>query len=227
MGHTLIPAGMEHDPQYYVPEYDANTQLEPNFFCRARNVKREKYCRARSGQGTQHFGVGRCRNHGGSVPIKHGRYSSVARASLGEHIDELELETDEEKLDIMPEATLLRALARDVGERYKEFMDAIISWNKKEGMEAGVEERKPKFLSLPDLKDIADLAKKTAEVVNMIHKQKSSNAISLTDFYRLMGAMAEAVSGNAEKYFKAVPPQQLEKFLLAVQDDWRKIKLKA
>lgn len=41
-------------------------------------------CRNPAGFKTEHPGVGRCRNHGGCTPIKHGRYSIYVRSTLGE-----------------------------------------------------------------------------------------------------------------------------------------------
>jgi hypothetical protein len=55
------------------PAYDG-TYLAPNYYCRARNTKRQKYCKRRSGAGTAHLGIGRCSNHGGNATVKHGRF---------------------------------------------------------------------------------------------------------------------------------------------------------
>lgn len=41
-------------------------KLEPNYYCRGWNAKRQKYCRQRAGQKTDHVGVGRCKHHGGT-----------------------------------------------------------------------------------------------------------------------------------------------------------------
>jgi hypothetical protein len=227
MGVTIIPSGMEHAPEYFVPDYNKDIQLEPNFFCRARNVKREKYCRARAGQGTDHLGQGRCMNHGGKTPIKHGRYSLTIGGSVGEHLDRLELETEKEKMDVMPEATLLRGITLDVGERFHEWMNAIIAWNHAEAEEAAVEERRPKFLNVPELKDLAIMAKQTAEIVNMIHKQRSANAITMPDFMRLMAAMADVVVSEIDKLERYTPLEKLDEAKSRINEAWRKIKLQA
>jgi hypothetical protein len=226
MGTTLIPAGMQDDPQYFVPPYDRSIELDPNFFCRARNVKREKYCRARAGQGTDHLGSGRCKNHGGSTPIVHGRYSEVVRGTLGEHLDRLELESDQEKLDILPEAAMLRGLTLDLSERWTQYVNGIIAYNQQEAADANAEERRPKYLSPPNILDLADLVKKTAEIVNMVHKQRSTNAISIRDFQRLMVSMATSVGEMAEKHLMRHAGQdRIDVFLKALEEEWRKIKL--
>lgn len=227
MGAIVIPAGQENDPNYYVPPYDRSIELQPNFFCRARNVKREKYCRARSGQGTDHLGQGRCKNHGGSVPITHGRYSEVTRDSLGEHIERLELEDEKDKLDILPEATMLRGIVLESLEKWKEYRDAMIAWNAAEQDESQAEERRPKFMRVPELSELGDMVKKTAEIVNMVHKQRSANAISMTDFLKLMGIMAETVVKMTEKHLKnRIPQQKIDEFLDDLQKEWRSIKMK-
>jgi hypothetical protein len=228
MSLPVIPPGKENDPFYHVPPYNAETQLEPNYFCRARNVKREKYCRAKAGQGTDHLGQGRCKNHGGSVPITHGRYSSVIRDSLGEHLDHLELEEESEQLDILPEARMLRAIGINVVERFNEFVEGILKWNEQEAEEAAADKRRPRFLNVPDIKDVGKVVKDAAEVVNMVHKQRSQNAITLSDFYRLMAAMAEAVDSVIENTFgKTTPRATIEKAVSEIQEKWKKIKLKA
>jgi hypothetical protein len=231
--YPVLPPEAESDESYFIPTYDKDVELKPNYFCRARNVKREKYCRARAGQGTTHLGMGRCRNHGGSTPIKHGRYSETIRGTMGEHLDRLELEDEEDKLDIMPEAQLLRAITMNVSEKFVEFTDAIIAWNDEEASEAKVEERRPKFLNVPDLKDLADLAKKTAEIVNMEKKNRAANAISFTDFNRLMVAMAESVDVEIDRAFdRHINAGQLEQEVIdqcksKIQEAWRTIKLKS
>ncbi len=229
----IVPVGMQDHPDFFVPPYDKTVELQPNYFCRARNVKREKYCRARSGQGTDHLGQGRCRNHGGCVPIKHGRYSSVIRNSIGEHLDNLELETPEEQLDIMPEARLLRGITTDTAERWQTFIDGICEWNSIEEAEAAELKKRPRFISVPELKDLATLAKNTAEIVNMIHKQNAQNAIKLADFYRLMAAMAESVNTqidrSLQRYVSAAVVDQnvIDQLKENIQKDWRSVKLKA
>lgn len=226
MGTTIIPSGKENEPYYYVPPYDKTIELQPNFFCRARNVKREKYCRARSGQGTDHLGQGRCKNHGGSVPIVHGRYSEVVRGSLGEHLERLELEDEKERLDILPEATLLRGITLDVAERWQDFIDGIVAYNRAEASEAAESGKRPKFLNVPTLDSLGDLAKKTAEIVNMVHKQRSANAISMPDFMRLMTQMAQVVIDASERHLKnRVPQQKVDEFLDDIQQKWRTIKV--
>lgn len=231
MGVSLTTDNQDH-PQFHIPTYDKDVELEPNYFCRARNVKREKYCRARSGQGTDHLGQGRCRNHGGCTPIKSGRYSEVVRDALGEHLERLELEDERDQLDIMPEAMFLRGIVMDTSENWTKFRSAIIAWNEAEESDAAEAKQRPKFLALPELKDLGDIAKKTAEIVNMIHKQKAQNAIGYSDFMRLMASMAETVNSVIDKaldrYVNAgiIDQDVIDNTKNEIQKEWRSIKVK-
>ncbi|MEM7048894.1 MAG: HGGxSTG domain-containing protein [Acidobacteriota bacterium] len=67
-------------------------------------------CQQVAGWGTDHEGSGRCKLHGGAKPIKHGRYSKVARDRLGDILDELR-EADTDPLDALPDLELVRACA--------------------------------------------------------------------------------------------------------------------
>ena len=73
-------------------------------------------CTQAAGWGTDHPGEGACKLHGGCTPIKHGRYSNVARAKLGSTL--AQIEADPDPLDLMPELHLLRGLAQHHLETY-------------------------------------------------------------------------------------------------------------
>lgn len=84
-------------------------QLEPNYWCRAWNEKRQKYCKLRAGAKTDHVGVGRCKFHGGrnqnAGAMKHGKRSKIGRPELRQAI--LEAAKEENPLDMLP--TLAKA----------------------------------------------------------------------------------------------------------------------
>lgn len=66
--------------------------VPPNYYCRGRNVKRQKYCRNRAGARTDHVGIGRCWMHGGraqnATAMKHGRRAKIATPDLRKAIEE-------------------------------------------------------------------------------------------------------------------------------------------
>lgn len=76
-------------------------------------------CQNRAGFGTDHVGSGRCKFHGGATPIKHGRYSSIPRARLREHIEKLE--QDPNPLNLVPDLQLARAMLLEVLEGRKKL----------------------------------------------------------------------------------------------------------
>lgn len=234
MGVTIIPKGMEGDDHYFVPRPDGETgetryvgKLDPNFFCRGWNAKRKKYCMARAGQATDHPGEGRCRNHGGTSLILHGRFSEVTRGSIREHHEKLEIETEAEKLDILPEATMARALVANYVEEYEKFRDQIMEYNADEAAEAEGDGRKPRFLKVPDLETAVELLERCAKIVDMVHKQRSANAVSLPDFFRVMALMSEVVNLEVRKLEqKGAKPQAIEECLQKIAEDWATLKLK-
>lgn len=113
------------DGSRFIPDHYVGT-LEPNFYCRGWNAKREKYCGARAGRGTDHKGVGRCKNHGGANPVKHRRYSKIEAPKIRELIDELEADPD--PLNVLPDLATARALFVDFVNRYHENREMFLAW---------------------------------------------------------------------------------------------------
>lgn len=224
-----VQADGEVTSPYYIP-FEHVGKLDPNFFCRGWNSKRNKYCRARSGAGTDHPGQGRCRNHGGMSAITHGRYSDVNRGSIAEHHDQFDLETETEKLDILPEATQMRSLAAHYLENYEEFFQGVLRFNQMEDEEAKAEKRSPRFIRPPSLETASGLLKDAAEVVDRVHKQRSNSAVSLKTFFRLMGLMSDVVIKNVkslERKLKltAEEAEIVAQVLVDIADEWQELKV--
>lgn len=95
--------------------------------CAARSKQTGKQCGNAAGKGTDHVGIGNCRNHGGATPVKTGRYSSVKHEQLRGLI-ELH-EADPDPLNIFPELAAARALFQDFIERYGPWREAILAWH--------------------------------------------------------------------------------------------------
>lgn len=118
-----------------VPAHHEGT-LEPNYYCRAWNPRRSKYCKSRAGAATQHMGAGRCKTHdgGGDNKVTHGlhrRYQFTDATRIKDLVERLE--EDEHPLDTGPELTLLRALAHDFIERYDRTTTALLAWHRSWG----------------------------------------------------------------------------------------------
>lgn len=128
MGSQLVPYEASEDrtlPSTY------QGKLEPNYYCRSWNEKRQKYCRARAGRGTSHPRVGRCDLHGGSSQVKHGLYSGLYQNAtrIQDLYDRFAQLPEEEALNTFPELAKLRALLVDFIDRYEENTDALLAWH--------------------------------------------------------------------------------------------------
>jgi len=98
--------------------------------CGALSKSTQTPCKNIAGKGTDHFGEGRCRLHGGATPIKHGLYSRVRRTRLGKRI--AEIENDPHILDLSQELAVLKVLAEQAVEAYQEHEAALQSWYRAE-----------------------------------------------------------------------------------------------
>jgi hypothetical protein len=141
--------------------------IEPGYYCRGWNAKREKYCRNRAGLDTDHPGVGRCKFHGGNNKPKSGRYSKLLTTRVGQLLDEHA--GDDAPLDLTHELHLARALLQDFVERTAEDRDAA------------------------QLAEAIRLIGRIAGIVDTIEKIKTQNAITPADFNRLMTNMGLVV----------------------------------
>lgn len=106
-------------------------KIEPNYYCRAWNAKRVKYCRTRAGAGTAHPGVGRCSRHGGErkdgdARVKHGGRSELRNDRIRELIEQHA--ADPELLDVSRTLATAKALMDDYIERYYEITPALLAW---------------------------------------------------------------------------------------------------
>ena len=213
------------DCHYFIPEWKKGVTLEPNYFCRGSNGKREKYCAKKSGQNTDHPAQGRCNNHGGMTPVTHGRYSNVVRDSVRVRLAELERETAEQQLDILPEARMIRALAADFVDNYQELVAALLAWNDDEYEEAEEQERKPRPQRIPELREVSGLLVDAAGLVDKVHKQRSMNAIDAATFFRVMAVMGEVVADKVSKHVRS--PDLADLIIDEIRTEWRGIKLNA
>lgn len=170
--------------------------LEPYARCGATRRNKGVPCRNPAGFRTDHTGQGRCYLHGGATPVRTGRYSTIVRDSVAEIHEQLEAEPDSEKLNVLPEATMIRALAADFVDRYHELVDALLEWNSQEYVEAEALKRKPRPQRIPELREAAALLEAATRVIDRIHKQHSENAISRPDLLRLMAEMGRVVEAH-------------------------------
>jgi hypothetical protein len=156
--------------------------------CDARHRKQpELRCQLPAGWGTSHPGSGRCKHHGGSSRITHGRYSTILRPAILERLAALQA-ADPDPLDLLPELHLLRALTIDFVQRYDSSREALLAWYAA-GQPDGSRPRQ-----VLDLTDASRLLERIARIVDISHKTQQQQSISLETFRQLMEQMSLVVA---------------------------------
>lgn len=141
-------------------------------------------CKLPAGYGTDHVGQGRCKFHGGSSHIKHGRYSRIDRPRIAALMTELGADPDPFNLE--PEVVLLRALVLDYIERYDTLTEALLDWHE-DWKVNGVGSGKPR--QVIDILAVSKFIAEIGSLVDKIHKQKQEGAISLAALDRVLEQM--------------------------------------
>lgn len=172
-------------------------KLEANYYCRAWNGKRKKYCKAKAGAGTDHAGVGRCRWHRGNGTVTHGlyrRYEPIHVESLRQLIERFEADPD--PLNMLPELAALRALFVDWINRYQDWRDALLAWYAMMGRRRDQDQVVATIVNqvlndaaprqVLDISDGYRLLSEASKVIERIEKIAAENAISRKDLNRVM-----------------------------------------
>lgn len=202
------PPGWRDVPTSYVGT------VEPNYYCRHWNEKRQKYCSARAGQGTDHPGVGRCKNGGGMTPLKTGIYSRIQRPRIRELIQYME---EHGTTDTMPELHAARALFVDWIERYDEWKDAFLAWHASFATGAAAEKPR-KVMDIAEGRALLDVISKILE-----RRERTNLAKSVTaeNFSRVMEAMSEVVEAATDALH--LPHDARAAYLARIYDGWGRI----
>lgn len=228
MMNSMVPGHAPETPEYELPTEYIGNPIESNFFCRAWNPRRNKYCRARAGQGTDHVGNGRCRVHSGSMPITHGRYSNYVTSELQDIVDQLESEDDDEKLDVTSDGVLARAIAVRFVKRYDDILSAMIAWNSKEYADASAEKRKPYPQRLPELHDVVSVLEKAAKIVDLTNKQRQAKSVPHREFLRVMRQMALSVESRISEFEEdhKLSPADANTLKEGIREDWKTLRIR-
>ena len=146
-------------------------KLEPNYYCRGWNEKRQKYCRARAGAKTTHPRAGRCNMHGGVQEndgrLRTGRYryNSAAKIQqlMQQHAD------DPDPLNVLEDLAVLRAA-----------LELLLDKTPEEG-------------TLDDRIKFTDAIRGAVDAISQlthrIEKLKLAGAVSLDQVKRFLGAV--------------------------------------
>ena len=117
----LSVEGPKSDPPESLPDPEMSYPI-----CGAQKRQSEGECTRPAGWGTDHHpGQGRCKLHGGSVPVRHGRYSGVTRERIQELI--AQFEEEENPLDMTSELASCRALYQDYIELGAVVADSVLA----------------------------------------------------------------------------------------------------
>lgn len=139
-------------------------------------------CTKERGWGTDHPGIGPCKNHGGATPIKHGGRSKMMKEKLAQRTAELAKLPD--LLSLYSEVAFLRALREEW----------LTTWGEKTGDRQAFQEA-------------AALTDKIGSMVDRIEKHQQSRGISYATLNRLFeqygleiaAALREAGISEAEQ----------------------------
>lgn len=151
-------------------------------------------CKKPAGWGTNHAGEGKCKLHGGSNPVKHGRYSKINRPRLRDLVEQFE--NDPEPLNTHGELALVRALGTDYIQRYDEFTEALIAWHDSWKIDPDAPGKPPRVL---DVADAYKIVSEVTRIVERIEKQRAENAVSRKDLLRVMDSMGRVVKAHADE----------------------------
>ncbi len=191
---------------------------ESSWYCGAK-TKSGGNCKRRAGAGTDHVGEGRCKHHGGKTPIKTGRYSKISRPRIKELVEQFE--NDENKLDLLPEVLLLRALIQDYIERYDEYTEALLNWHQSFVNPKYEAYAKPE--KVMDIISVGTFIKQIGSLVEKIHKAKEKQSVSMVDLHRVIGQLGEEL---VNAVLEVIPDADLGTRLIeSVQNRWNSIRL--
>lgn len=191
--------------------------------CGGTSKRTKEPCQKPAGWRTDHPGAGNCHFHGGSTPIKSGRYSGIKRATLKEKIERFAADPD--PLDLAPEVALLRAFVEDLIERWDEIYGAdgaLLAWH---NSYLTGENPSPKPRQLPDFSAVTTVVDKVGAMVDRIQKHKAEGAVSLATLNRYVEQLgAEVVSAVQET---GIDADTGSKFLDSVERRWGSVRLDA
>jgi hypothetical protein len=128
--------------------------------CGALSKGTRQPCQNVAGKGTDHFGEGRCRLHGGATPTKHGLYSKVRRTRLGQRM--AEIADDPNLFTLRSELTMLKALNEQAARDYEKHEAALQAWHRSES---------PCYKKLIDSSDASEIRDSIVELRSLESKR--------------------------------------------------------
>lgn len=189
--------------------------------CGSNRKRNAGKCNRPSGWGTDHPGQGRCKLHGGSTPIKSGRYSKITRPALRERIERFE--SDPDPTNLLPEVALLRAFTEDLIERFDEIYGedgALLAWHESFKIDPNAP-GKPR--QMPDFSALSQIVDRVGAMVDRIQKWKAEGSITLETLNRVLQQFGSELVLAVNEIGLDEPTSS--KLLNSVEQRWAAIKL--
>jgi hypothetical protein len=224
-GRLVRPSDDRTIPDEFGPK------IPPNYYCRARNTKLQKYCQARAGAGTNHPGVGRCRHHGGQQEddgrVTHGR-ESFLRSTRVKELIEKHLAVDN-PLDVSVTLATAKALMDDYIERYYELLPMLEAWytsrapldeSQRLALLRCLDELEETYQGEPTEQQRADLADARAAVAHLAEPQpdKPRQLLDISDAVRHADVISKIIHRvNMHQSQNAISYARLATFLFELK----------
>lgn len=207
--------------------------LESNFYCRAWNSKREKYCGNRAGKNTDHKGIGRCWIHDGKHKStedqpysKYHPQAVLQNMSPAERYNSLPKTlqdlyegqaNDTDPLNVEADIALARTILIDYVQRYDEARASLDEWYDWYVDETG--STPPKVDLLP-VEHVVTFLKKVTDIAHKERKLRMADAVSISELNRIMNKMAKVV-----EHWVTHQDMADEEKLKRIKEDWLQIDL--
>jgi len=168
-----------------------------------------KPCRLQAGHGTDHFGQGNCKYHGGagqSINMKHGRYSGLLTDELGTLVDHFS--SDNDPLNLEPDIALMRGLLEKWVSDYDKWYEIISAWHESNA-EGNIGAYKP-----PNILAITEgnvLLAALAKMVGTEYKRRQNTAVSQIHLFRIVNEIGAVIGKHVtdEDTLKAIREEML------------------
>lgn len=185
---TSGPSGLGRARQLGIP-----ASLVPR--CAAPKHDTGEPCEQPAGAGTDHYGSGKCRFHGGASgkSLKHGRYSSLLTQELADLVTHFE--QDDDILNTESDIALLRSITHRFIADYDKWLPAVLAWHESFN-EGKVGPVKP--VKIIDLAEAHKLLDTLTKAVERERKARAANAISARDLFRILNEVGRVIETYVE-----------------------------
>ena len=173
------------------------------------DTEEPRACRLQAGHGTDHFGQGNCKYHGGagqSINMKHGRYSGLLTDELGTLVDHFS--SDNDPLNLEPDIALMRGLLEKWVSDYDKWYEVISAWHESNA-EGNIGAYKP-----PQILAITEgnvLLSALAKMVATEYKRRQNTAVSQIHLFRIVNEIGAIIGKHVtdEDKLKAIREEML------------------